>query len=340
MSGRRLGQTVKCLLLGIALATGSVGCESGGDELSDKELFGDTTTTKTRTPPEPAPQVGGSGGDGSTASRLEDLRRLRGGERAYLARAATCRTTHAVLIAGDRPKPSVLELEEGDCVIWGNSGAAQVRLKASPTAGEAGRPALGAGAFSFDLPPGAVQGAMGPFEAMTRRAFEERKPTQCPSRGQYFVTAKPPVKIPYEIEPGGAKGMIVVRGGSAKAPQPEGRPTRELQAVRRLRCGEVTFAERPAACKRTRAVLIDGGKPTPRALRLPVVGGCVLWGNKGTPQVAVRSERGSSSAFFSHSALSPGSPLATSSDFFYGSSPGRIPYTIEPGRAKGAIVLE
>ena len=336
MSGRRLGQTVKCLLL-LALATGSsVGCGSGDDELSDKEVFGDTTTTKTRTPPEPAPQ----GGGGSTASRLEDLRRLRGGEHAYLARPATCRTTHAVLIAGDRPKPSVLELKGGDCVIWANSGAAQVRLEASPPAGEAGTPPLGTGAFSFDMPPGGIQRAMGPFEALTRRAFEERKPMQCPSRGQYFVTTKPPVKIPYEIEPGGAKGMIVVLRGSAKAPHPEGRPTRELQAVRRLRCGEVTFAERPAACKRTRAVLIEGGKPTPRELRLPVMGGCVLWGNKGTPKVAVRSERGSSSAFFSHSALSPGSPLATSSDFFYGSSPGRIPYTIEPGRAKGAIVLE
>ena len=163
---------------------------------------------------------------------------------------------------------------------------------------------------------------------------------QCPSRGRYYVTTKATVKIPYEIEPGGAKGTIVVRGGFAKAPHPEGRPTRELQAVRRLRCGEVTFAERPAGCKRTRAVVIEDGKPTPRELRLPVVGGCVLWGNKGPSQVAVKSGRGSSSAFFSHSALSPDSPLATSSDFFYGSSPGRIPYMIEPGGAKGAIVLE
>ena len=48
---RRLGQTVKCLLV-LALATGSVGCGSGDGDVSDKEIFGDTTTTtKTRTPP-------------------------------------------------------------------------------------------------------------------------------------------------------------------------------------------------------------------------------------------------------------------------------------------------
>lgn len=288
--------------------------------------------------PESAPPVGGSGGDRSTASGLQDLRRLRGGERAYLARPATCRTTHAVLIAGARPKPSVLTLKGGDCVIWANSGAAQVRLEASAPADEAGRRALAVGPFSFDLPSKGIQPAIGPFEAPTPRAFEERKPTQCPNRGQYFVTTKPPVKIPYEIEPSGVKGTIVVLRGSAKAPHPEVRPTRELQAVRRLRCGEVTFAHRAAGCKTTRAVLIEGGMPLPRELRLPVVGGCLLWGNKDTRQVAVRSARGSSSAFFSHSALFPG--WAQTSDFFHGSSPGRIPYTIEPGGAKGAIILE
>ena len=94
----------------------------------------------------------------------------------------------------------------------------------------------------------------------------------------------------------------------------------------------------PLLCRTRRANLWSAAPTEEGSHREP--GGCVLWGNKGTPRVAVRSERGSSSAFFSHSALSPGSPLATSSDFFYGSSPGRIPYTIEPGRAKGAIVLE
>ncbi len=46
MSGRRLDQTVKCLLM-FALATGSVGCGSGDDGVSDKDVFGDTTKTGT-----------------------------------------------------------------------------------------------------------------------------------------------------------------------------------------------------------------------------------------------------------------------------------------------------
>jgi pimeloyl-ACP methyl ester carboxylesterase len=46
MSRRRLDRAVRCLV--IALATSGVGCGSGDDDVSDKDLFGDTA--KTRTP--------------------------------------------------------------------------------------------------------------------------------------------------------------------------------------------------------------------------------------------------------------------------------------------------
>lgn len=46
MSGRRLDQAVKCLVI-FALATGSIGCGSGDEGVSDKEVFGETAETGT-----------------------------------------------------------------------------------------------------------------------------------------------------------------------------------------------------------------------------------------------------------------------------------------------------
>jgi len=46
MSGRGLNRTVKCLVV-FTLAAVSVGCGSGDDDVSDKDVFGDTTKTGT-----------------------------------------------------------------------------------------------------------------------------------------------------------------------------------------------------------------------------------------------------------------------------------------------------
>ncbi|MCA1697560.1 MAG: hypothetical protein LC790_01090, partial [Actinobacteria bacterium] len=56
------------------------------------------------------------------ASGLDQIRRLRGGEREIEDRPAACRATHAVLIAAGEPEPQTLRAAPGDCVIWGNKG--------------------------------------------------------------------------------------------------------------------------------------------------------------------------------------------------------------------------
>jgi hypothetical protein len=115
---------------------------------------------------------------------------------------------------------------------------------------------------------------------------------------------------------------------------------RGLEQVARLACGKLTIADRPAGCKATRSVLIAARKPKPRELRLPRVGGCVVWGNQDRSKATLKLNRSSSSpgAPIDHRRLWPRAAAAW--DFFYRSSPGEISYTIQPGGAKGTIVLD
>jgi hypothetical protein len=135
--------------------------------------------------------------------------------------------------------------------------------------------------------------------------------------------------------------VIVVEPARERSPV---RPLRGPQSLRRiaeLDCGRRTLAERPAGCRVTRAVVVAGGRPEPPELRLPVAGGCVVWGNEGPSEVVLDFAGGDTppEAQVAQQRRRLWPRAAVTWDFFLRSPPRRITYTVKPGGAEGAIVL-
>ena len=293
-------------------------------------------------------------------SGLEQIRSLPGGKDRLEQRPATCRRTHAVLIAAGKPHPARLEVRPGDCVVWGNKGAADVGVQSvSRPPRMSGKRTFGA-LFGFAMTIGAREvGAeiLGPVTRLTpAQAFRWTRPGGEDLPYPYGAD-KTPVKVSYTVTPSGGKGAIILlaEGGGSSKPG-GGRPAGGLEEIRRLRGGDRTVEQRPAGCRATHAVLIAAGKPEPATL-MAELGDCVIWGNKGAVSVEVASAiecRGyRSCSTFSRTvgrrrAAGAVGPLKN----LHADLGGRIPYTIsglasrsqgpriEPGGGKGTIVLK
>ena len=111
-------------------------------------------------------------------SGLEQIGSLPGGKDRLEERPATCRRTHAVLIAAGKPQPARLELRPGDCVVWGNKGAADVGVQsAGGPPRMSGKRAFGA-LFAFAMTIGAreVGGEiLGPVTRLTPARRSSRR---------------------------------------------------------------------------------------------------------------------------------------------------------------------
>ena len=309
----------------------------------------------------------GDDGDGVALppeSGLSEIRALNLGEFNLASRPATCERTHAVLIVAGKPHPRELRLAQGACLVWGN------RASDAPVIVRFARRAAGKRDLSSRLPPRFASPVQGPLEALPRReafkatggavspfsynsesgtaselairafhpARSRPQALRCPSRALRGPVAKTPLKLSYTIEPGGAKGTLILNR-SGRASQPAGLVPRGLEEVARLACGKLTVADLPAGCRTTRPILIAAGQPSPRELKLPRAGGCVVWGNQDGSEATVEFSRSTPpDAPINHRRLWPRATAAW--DFFYRSSPAEIPYTIQPGRAKGTIVLD
>ena len=296
---------------------------------------------------------------------LDEVRQLKLSEFALASRSATCKRTRTVVIVAGRPRPRELRLGEGACLLWGNASNTPVvatfaRRPGSPMRGteaivqlsaRSASPARGPLALlsrreAFEVSGGAARsfasGTSGTSEHATL-AFspDRRRPRRlrCPSPTLHTPPAKTPLKLPYTIEPGGAKGTIILDRPHRNARKPARRPPRGLEEITSLACGKLTLAERPAGCRVTRALVIVGRKPRPGELRLPRGGSCVVWGNRDRSHVTVSfDKRPPPGAVIVYRRLWP--KAAATWDFFSGLPAGRISYTVKPGDAKGTIVLE
>lgn len=227
---------------------------------------------------------------------LRHARKLKFGDEAFDQRPASCATTHGVLIVNGKPKPGKLRVRSGACVIWGNTSDRAVHVVSEQPHAEDGSTTR-----SNELPPRSA-GLYGPLELLTshRAALDERRrkerkscPYQAIGLGDPSTTA--PVEHSFTITPGGARGTLIVEPAQAESPTQQQRPlAADLRALKRLRCGDVLLEERASSCGVTKAVLIAGGEPRPRNLKLkagrPV---CLFWGNQGDAAVVaqLRSER-------------------------------------------------
>lgn len=231
--------------------------------------------------PEHAQAPRGHAGTGG----LAEVRGLPNGDAAFAQRPRSCTTTRGVVIdAAGKPSPPVLNVPSGACVIWGNRGGRDVFVHTVQ-----GHPEGGENTLSRQVSPGtAASTVYGPLERLTpaRAAIDEQRRAEqrfCPYRtiGLGDPSTDAPVKHAYTISPGGARGTIVVAAPSRPpAARPQARSA-ELRALLRLRCGAVLLEERAAYCSETRAILIAGGKPRPRRLRLRSGRSvCVFWGNQ------------------------------------------------------------
>lgn len=231
-------------------------------------------------------------------SDLRQVRKLQFGEEAFDQRPASCATTHGVLIVDGKPKPGKLRIGSGACVLWGNTSDRAVHVVSKQPYPEGGSMTR-----SHELPPRSA-GLYGPLERLTpqRAALDERRRkerTSCPYQavglGDPSTTA--PVEHSYTITPGGARGTLIVDPAQADSPTQQQRPLgADLRALQRLRCGDVLLEERASSCEVTKAVLIAGGQPRPRNLKLKLKAGravCLFWGNQGDAAVVaqLRSER-------------------------------------------------
>lgn len=217
------------------------------------------------------------------AGELREVRRLPGGDEAFVSRPRSCTTTHGVMIDGaGQPTPRVLNVRSGACVIWGNRTGRDVYVHTDQALPEG--PAT---THTRHVSAGSVD-VYGPLERLTpaRAAIDEQRRAEqrfCPYNaiGLGDPSTKTPVKHPYTITPGGARGTILVAAASRRAttlPQPR---SAELRGLLRLRCGAVLLEEQAAYCTETRAILITGGTPRPRRLRLRSGRSvCVYWGNQ------------------------------------------------------------
>jgi len=197
-----------------------------------------------------------------------------------------------------KPKPGKLRVRSGACVIWGNTSDRVVHVVSEQRYAEGGSMTR-----SRQLQPRSAA-LYGPLERLTshRAALDQRRrkerkscPYQAIGLGDPSTTA--PVEHSYTITPGGGQGTLIVEPAQADSPTQQQRPlAADLRALQRLRCGDVLLEERASSCELTKAVLIAGGEPRPRNLKLKLKAGrpvCLFWGNQGDAAVVaqLRSER-------------------------------------------------
>lgn len=292
------------------------------------------------------------------------IRGLRIGELAFAARPQTCSSTRAVVLGGGDPQPARLVVREGGCFLWANKvPESEVTLRrVGPGRDPSG---VGLPRFFFLVQQRSTTPVLGPLRVSSRvRRAEAAEgsgtdllegehssnaslspkrapgvPLRCPTRALEAPSGGTSLGVPYRVTPGGARGAVVLdrrRPLSGPGAQP---PPRGLGAIAGLECGERTIAERPAACETARAVVVTGGRPRPRRLRMPRARSCVFWGNADASETRVVFRRSRTIEVATmERRMWPASGVAW--DFFLRSQPGTISYTVEPGGAKGSIELE
>jgi hypothetical protein len=239
--------------------------------------------------------------DRGLSPSVEEVRKLKDGADVIDNRSAACRMTHAVLIAGGKPRPVSLTVQAGDCIVWGNHDRTDVVVQwTAPGPRISNKRATGAlFGFVITMGPRTAGRSIGPFMSLSpREAFEQVTAERAKAKGEAapdlvpyaYASTNKAITVRYTLRPTGATGSLVL------TPAANGRPSmpRErfsaVERVRDLRGGIRVLNERPATCRTTHAIRFIDGRPQPAKLIVPA-GACVVWGNEGDVDVDVESRQ-------------------------------------------------